>query len=95
MQDVYDKISTILVEIQAIKSSMMSRLEIETSLDHRVHTDTYLTYQKALEERMARLENGPQRMIPWMSLFASLGCGGLALLIAASGVLISYLALHK
>ena len=79
----------IAVDLQALKSSMMTRLEIMDSLDKRVPLDVYAVDKNAIYARITDLENKPKSIRDWIVPIISIGTGCLSLILAAGGVIVS------
>ncbi len=81
----------IAVDLQALKSSMMTRIEIMEGLEKRVPLDVYAVDKNAIYARITDLENKPKSIRDWVVPIISIGFGCFSLLLAAGGIIISAL----
>lgn len=84
MREMAGNIEQIKVQI----AQSMSRSETESAISQRVHVDTYQSDRSALNDRIGKLENGPQRMLGWISLAVSSGFGCLTIIIAIASIIV-------
>lgn len=75
-----DRLADEVQEVKVLVASMMPRAEVDAEIGKRVSTETYLSDQRATNERLIRLESSPTRLLAWVS-------GGIGCL----GVLVSFL----
>lgn len=70
------RMEALTVQVTNLGASIMSRAEITAADDRRVSIESFTAHVAADEMRLARLENGPQRSLGWISLAVSIIIGG-------------------
>lgn len=95
------KMEALTVQVTNVGASIMPRAEITAADDRRVSVEAFVAQNSSNEMRLARLENGPQRSIAWISLiisgvFGFIGClgTGVAILGTIFGVIWAIAASH-
>lgn len=78
-----EQIVQLKVSLETFMARTMGRAEIEAEIISRVAQDTYQSDMKAMNDRLTRMESGPQRALAWLG--AVTGC--LGILIGGTGVL--------
>lgn len=87
------KVDALVIQVTQLNASSMQRAEIEAADSRRVLVETYVSDQRSIGERLARLEGGPLRILAYLGA----GTGCLGILISVVGVLfgvITWIALH-
>lgn len=84
------KVDAMAVQIERVAAGITPRAEIAAADDRRLLVETFQAFVSSNSERVSRLENGPQKMLGWISLAVSIVIGGigcLGTLVAVAGTI--------
>ena len=88
-----DKLSTKVVSlgvsVERVASTMVTRQEISAADDRRVLVETFQAHVSANDDRLKRLENGPQRMLGWIAVAVSGGLGCMSVVVAVISIVVT------
>ena len=81
-----DAVASKLERISESVAAMMPRSEVDAEIARRVSADLYAADQRAINERLMRLEASPQRLLGWVG--AGIGCLGTFISLSMGGLFI-------
>lgn len=82
-------VASLGVSLERVASTMVTRQEISAADDRRVLVETFQAHVNANDERLKRLENGPQRALGWVALAVSGGVGCMSVFVAVISVVVT------